>query len=709
MGKTLIKGLLISTLLLTMLPGAVVLAQDPANEVDQAQTGEEPVNQEPVSRDLSFLDLGYDPETIAGNDRRRSLDYFLYLPANFSINEGSYLQLMIGHAPPIPDKLTTLGVEFNQIPQAVITLDESNAEPTPYQFELSDVLAPGRNNLELNLDAGDICDDKGARVDTIIYNDSYFHLEYNQVQYEPDLALYPLPFFENTFQSNTLYFVFPDEFSTVDLSAAATLTAGLSKFSGGNIDVAAISASELTDEIRTQHHLVIIGRPDTNELLAELDLPVSIDASTFSETQGIVQEMVSPWNPYKMVLVVSGLSDAGVLKASQALNRQINFLGMRGPIAIVQEVLPPPENAGGAQDLDLTLSALGYEDEVIHGLLPQSMRFNFQVPLAWSLLDEPEFVLSFSHAELIDPELSSLNILFNDTPLQGVLLNEENAHDGVLEAPLPAWKIKPGRNELVVSVEMKLRGQAQLDACQLLNSPQAWTTLFSNSYLHLPVSPEQVEPDLALFPYPFTQRPNLDELIVVLPDQPQTSDLTAMLRLAKLLGNITRGEYLSMEVRTALELDSIIQNEDKHIIALGHYNNSTLVGELNESLPQPFDNDGKTLRPGLDSVILVQDPNRTAGVIELLPLPWNRDRTGLILSGTNDEGVTLAYETLFSRRGQLSGNLAVTESLTGTIHTSIIRQSTDEAAAFGPEPVKIEPSLAGRDRERMADLGERWW
>jgi hypothetical protein len=50
-----------------------------------------------------------------------------------------------------------------------------------------------------------------------------------------DLALYPVPFFERPLEYPPVYFVLPDNPSTTDLSAAATIAAGLGKSSNGEI------------------------------------------------------------------------------------------------------------------------------------------------------------------------------------------------------------------------------------------------------------------------------------------------------------------------------------------------------------------------------------------------------------------------------------------------------------------------------------------
>jgi hypothetical protein len=82
--------------------------------------------------------------------------------------------------------------------------------------------------------------------------------------------------------------------------------------------------------------------------------------------------------------------------------------------------------------------------------------------------------------------------------------------------------------------------------------------------------------------------------------------------------------------------------------------------------------------------------------------PWNSNRTVLVLTGTTDEGVSLACATLISRSDRLAGNVAVTEALTGTIHTYETRE-----LAPAQEPQAVEK--AGWDSGLMGRLAEWWW
>ncbi|RLC76075.1 MAG: hypothetical protein DRJ03_20625, partial [Chloroflexi bacterium] len=60
------------------------------------------------------------------------------------------------------------------------------------------------------------------------------------------------------------------------------------------------------------------------------------------ENDGVVQELVSPWDQARAILVITGLNNEAVHKAAQAMSFESRFPGMAGQFALVREVRPLP-------------------------------------------------------------------------------------------------------------------------------------------------------------------------------------------------------------------------------------------------------------------------------------------------------------------------------------------------------------------------------
>ena len=509
-----------------------------------------------------------------------------------------------------------------------------------------------------------------------------------------DLALYPAPFFERPLARAPVYFVLPNNPSTTDLSAAATIAAGLGKFSNGEIRLASALDTQVPTDVRDNHHLIVIGRKGTNRFLDRLDLPLRLDDPALSEDQGVIQEMVSPWNPMRMILVVTGHSDDGLSQASRALNQKAHLLDMQGAVAIVQSVSPPQPVESRQLDADFTVADVGYEDEVVYGIGLHTLDYYFSVPAGFALDGEARFNLYFGHATIASPTKSFLDVRFNGGPIASALLDERNASSGTLEVSLPSRLIRPGRNEIRISIVMNLDNQDLVE-----DTEQLWTAVYSHSSLHLPFTPQGVEPSLDLFLYPFNKRPSLRGLLLVLPDHTRLFDYDLMLQLAAGLGAADRGEYLALDVTTA-DLITSEDRQDRDLFLIGRPTVHSLIAELNDRLPQPFEPGSDLLRPKFDPVVYRQHPSRNIGLIEELAAPWDPERTILVLTGTTDEGVVLASTTLFSQRDKLAGNVVFVEGSLGVraLDTHSL-PSTPVSRAQGP----------GMDQSLLIQLGERWW
>ncbi len=659
----------------------------------------------PFSVDLAFSTLGYSTVQLSGDRQGRWFNFSL--PQNLRLQPGSYLELTITHTPDVPSKPSALSISLNNVPLEIVPLTAENADLTTYRYSVDDILTPGRNRLQITLDTGATCEEQGASVIVAILDSSLLHLEYGLTQYAADLSLYPLPFYEESFQAVETLLVLPDDPTPVELSAAATLSAGLGAYSRGEARLAITTASALTPELQEQDHLIVIGTPERNPLLEQLSLPRSISSETLEPEWGVLQALPSPWNPYRMTLVVSGLTEAGVLKAAQALNRPLRFPGLKGPVAVVAEVQPPPEEQEQTQVVNQTLADMGNDDEILYGAQPQTITYYFYLPMGWRLQSDPRFVLAFNHSRAVDPQNSVVDVSLNGVPLESVLLDDSNAEDGILEIELSPWALQSGTNRLRVDVEMN---RIQGTKCGDLLDSRLWTVLRKDSYLHLAYTRTDFSPHLGLFPYPFHSNPNLTDLLIVTPDTVSASLLQDLMTLATEMGANARGDFIEMNVQSASDVSAQMLS-DYHLIFLGTPTTHSLIAQINDLLPQPFEEDTGLLKPVIDSVALVPDPSRTLGLLEEIPSPWNADNTLLVITGTAEEGVGWALQVLLNYTGKLKGNLAiaeqyVTETEEGETIVGYDFYSTETRSGLETQR-GVQPVLP--DRERWITLADRWW
>jgi hypothetical protein len=118
-----------------------------------------------------------------------------------------------------------------------------------------------------------------------------------------------------------------------------------------------------------------VGKSSTLSLLQGVALPSPIQSNKFAAqdmhpNDGILQMAVSPWNTGRALLVVGGNSDAGVVKAAQALsNENVQTIGNHD-LALVADVAPltaPQANSAIPRDTR-TFAELGYGILTMNGV-----------------------------------------------------------------------------------------------------------------------------------------------------------------------------------------------------------------------------------------------------------------------------------------------------------------------------------------------------
>jgi hypothetical protein len=655
--------------------------------------------------ELSLADLGSNDLEFRRDGSTASETF--YLPSFVRMLPGAVLSIDYEYDSNAVENVPEITVDFNNenigtlqlagvISQANETLSLDNL------IEVND-----RNRLNFTLDTRTECGVKQPDVHALIYNTSRYRIPYQLVPLEPDLGRYPWPFFERTYRPIETYIVLPADPTSADLSAAATIGAGLGKLSRDNIAITSTSDISVTNEILQNHNLIIVGKPGTNQLLDQVTLPLALDHNIIEPEFGVIEEIQSPWNPYRMALVISGQTDQALTRASQALNRNIRFPGMSGPVAIVQDVLPPIPPEGEARNIDLTFADLDLEDQVVFGAVPRRLTVEFDLPRAFELVEVPQLFLSFNHSQVIDGSISVLDVYLNGIPVGTTLLEDANTVDGLLQVDLPAWQLKSGQNRLEIQVEMHLSPEE--NECQALTDSRLWTVIRNDSFIRLPYQAQSVQPTLALFPYPFDENVNLADVSVVIPPRPSVVEMQAMMDLAVNLGRSAGGDYIALDVTTPDEVSLEALNSG-HTILIGRPSRNSLLRAINDQLPQPFALDSDLLEPTLDTVVLFPDPDQSVGLLEQVTLSDSSEAYILVVSGTTDEGVSLAVEALLTPNSTRAGTVTVVKS-NGASHLG-----TQKLQIFSLDTENTEESQSqsnvkkvGYDAARLLALSRRWW
>src|SRR6266498_194351 len=629
------------------------------------------------------------------------------LPVNWAFPQGGSLQLIITSnliadtsQAVVDGKFigATLNVTFDKKEIATIPLLQGPnvsydvpIPPTAFASPYDD----GRHVLTLFLDAGYDCNDSTRHTSIVVSSASHFGIPYTEQTPTLDLTSLPRPIFQrdSIFPVNTAIVV-PDAPTVQEMQAALTTAASFGRMSGGDMNVSLVPMSQLTPEMRTESQLIFVGKSSALSLLQGVALPSPIQSNKFATAglqadDGVVQLAVSPWNTGRAMLVVAGNSDAGVVKAAQAVsNQNLQTIGNHD-LALIADVSPFANTLSDSvipKDTR-TFAELGYSILSMSGVGRSDSFVRFTIPPGYAAAEDSYLDMTFNHSGLLDFTRSGLTVFMNGNSIGSVQLSKDTASTTTQRIRIPVSSLATGTNELQFEVDL-----APLSQCSLLDFGNLWLSILPESILHLPLQPATAGTttlrDLSSYPYPFISDPTLSNLGFVLSKNNPSAWNTAT-QIAYQLGRESAGALFNMGVAYDGAVSDDVKN-NRNLIVIGLPSETKLLADINDSLPAPFEK-GTNVAVIKGQQVSYRFPTNTdLGYLELLNSPWNADRMILAVVGSTPAGVTQAG-TALTNAGLLSrikGNFVLVNGETLSIadtRTGLGLAGVGDAANVAPQ------------------------
>ena len=273
---------------------------------------------------FTFADLGLEEDMVLNGPYDSGVLRF-DIPPTWQLKPGAELELevtsyFVGEGTLVQANENalvgaTLEVYFNDVLQQTIPLVEGNR--VVYRIPVSsDALVPttdvGWHKISFFLDAAVDCNLEFHKTTVMIDINSRALLQYDQVPLALDLRRLPWPFYQDRRKMNDpVVLVIPDSPSAEELQSALVVMGSFARMTGGKLPVNMIPISQLTDDIKGQSHLLMVGKPLAFSVLSEFSFPVPLDEAGFfsqeaTNDDGVIQAISSPWNPERVILLVSG-------------------------------------------------------------------------------------------------------------------------------------------------------------------------------------------------------------------------------------------------------------------------------------------------------------------------------------------------------------------------------------------------------------------
>ncbi len=690
-----------------------------------------PANQTAV---LTFPDLGITEEIVLHGpyDLR---DIRFDLPATWVLQPGAMLELeitsfFVGNNVKIANNYlgAVLNVSFNNHLQESIPLEsgEKIIHQVPIATEnLVSPYADGSHLLSFYLDAGIDCDFDFHSTTVILTLNSKISFPYRESSLGLDLRRLPWPFYlQRGKVVDPVTVVLPKSPTAQELQSALVVMCSFGKMTKGKLSLAGITDDQLTPDIQKQSNLIFVGKASVFAALQGLEFPVPLAGGLFSspvlnQDDGVVQTILSPWNNSRVILLISGNTDLGVVKAAQALSTSNLQTGKSLNYSIIAQVNPYPaevpadKNTTLSPSADTKFSDLGYDFVTATGMGSQWVRYQFTIPAGQVAAAGAYMILNISPSTVVDPNRSEGVVYLNGIQIGSVSLSPGTSSQVSVKVDLPLSAFKTGLNLIDIVFNMFPKNE-----CSLYNFASLWITISPDSLLHLPLSQEitqagtQPLKDLKAYPYPFTNDPSLSTTVFVLSGQDPSSWLVAE-KVAYDLGTRVTSSILGFQAAFDGQLSA--DQKANNLILIGQPRNYTMLAELQASMPASYQEGSNLAVLESQQVIYRFAEDKSLGYLQLFISPYNPDAAVLGIFGTDPQGLEYAVNALLdpNTRTGLAGNFATldgTQALVadtrtgaglGSLTSGLGVAVTQEPAPI-PTPLPVAaPASAQNNRQFM--------
>jgi hypothetical protein len=211
--------------------------------------------------------------------------------------------------------------------------------------------------------------------------------------------------------------------SQMELGSAQVIIEKLEELSGNEPMIK--NDGEVSENDKSDHNLVLLGTPDSNDLLQDVydaTNATSVTTECPGRSKGILEILRNPWNSEKALLIVAGSDEWGVMAGAASL---LGSQQQGGNTLVVEWEQSEDKSPSYLSKIDATLDFLLYlreQDEI-----PEAMK-------AIVMKDTVSVSIKFTH-ELGDSEIHSIEEL-------GVIFKKFNgdvAHSGAIYGADVPW------------------------------------------------------------------------------------------------------------------------------------------------------------------------------------------------------------------------------------------------------------------------------
>lgn len=495
-------------------------------------------------------------------------------------------------------------------------------------------------------------------------------VNFNKLRADNMISNFPYPFIEvSDEKKSNNQIVIPDKNDNSEISDSLMLNTHL----GGLIkDQKYNGTISKYSDMSKNKNTIFVGLYEN--LPKELKKEVN-GGKAISDNEGILKLIDSPYTKTDntKVLIITAKNDKYLEKAvrtlmNESIVKQLNISEYK-----VTENVDELDKLD--KDIDkVKFSKLAGDNILLKGPFRRSVNLGYSIPKNKILAVGGQVSLNFRYAENLDFDRSLVTVYINKVPIGSKKLTQDKANGDSVVFNIPNDIKDTSYLDIEVAFDLEMKNTW----CEKRQEETPWAYVTGDSYIYIPTA-DNTNYYFKQYPSPFIKDNNLNDLLLVVPKDINSSDLTALGDMFSYIGNDVHYNRGSLTVASGDNVGDL--KNDKNIIVYGTPKNNEFIKEINNNLWFKY-KDNFTAFDSNAKEFLTDPYSKEISTFQLDVSPFNSQRGMLVMTAPNENILKDSLEYISTDKVyKLNGDSAIIDSY-GNVKNFKMKEEKDTKPVF---------------------------
>ncbi|WP_297631712.1 cellulose biosynthesis cyclic di-GMP-binding regulatory protein BcsB [uncultured Clostridium sp.] len=483
-----------------------------------------------------------------------------------------------------------------------------------------------------------------------------------------NIANFPYPYIrENNNPSVNTQIVVPNNYKNFDVSNAFLLNSYLGRlFTQGDYSGQIVKAND----IDKNDNLIYIGNYSDlpNELKSKLGNP-NVDYNN----EALIEQIDSPYNQGNKVLFVLSDNSEMLNKATRVLMNPSLTLQLNNSYVVNKDV-QELQTVNGVSD-KITLQDMGADGAYLEGPFTRSVDIGYKMPKNRVLTSGGKIYLNMRYSQNLDYSKALVSVYINGVPIGSKSLEASKANGDTLELTIPS----DVKVTSYLNIEIAFNLAVPNEWCEKRQVKAPWAYVTPDSYIYLPTV-QTKEYSFNRYPNPYVQDDSFNNVLVVTPNNMNSTDLTKLGDMFALMGQSTKYNVGDITVENGSNVTDL--KNDDNLIVYGTPNNNPFIKDINSNLWFKYNSNYNGFESNAKQY-LTEPFNSEISTFQISKSPFNDQRGMLVMTAPNEGNLenSMLYLDSSKKILELTGDSAIIDQ-NGTVQNYQMVKPEDNAPVF---------------------------